>query len=490
MLVFNKKMKKMKKYVLILASVLMFISCDKELDKTPYASLTEEELISSPENFTSAVRGLYTGFIGRDRDMYNDYYGSDMFSVPDILTDNVIINQNGRQSKRTLFNWLYNASSYSGFDLYADAYKIVRRANFIIANSDKLQDGDFKNDILGQAYAARALAHFDLVRTYAPIPTQSATANAALGVAYVKTVDLSQKPSRNTVAEVYTEVINDLTTAESLISNTSSNSRFSKNSINALLSRVYLYNGEYQKSIDAANNVTGTVCSRDNFANLWVDESDQGILLQFLIRIKDDRAIGTEYSQTNGNTGAVRSEYVVSYDFYQLFGSTDIRTSTYISTSAFSGISYNHVAKYFGKKGQVNNIVNAKVLRMAEVMLNKAEAYTKLPTPNDAAALVALDAVRSQRYSGFTSGGETGDALKKAIALEKRLEFAFESHRFYDLKRNNQGVTRSDAFGDVADGTGTPAPFRVLEAGDHRFSMPIPLDAMNANSNLVQNPGY
>lgn len=480
----------MKKYILTLASVVMFLSCDKELDKTPYSSLTEEDFVTSPENFTSAVRGLYTGFIGRDNDAYNDYYGSDMFSVPDILTDNVIINQNGRQSKRTLFNWLYNSSSYSGFDLYADAYKLIRRSNFIIEKSNNLDNGDFKNDILGQAYVARALAHFDLVRTYAPIPTQSADANTALGVAYVKTVDLNQLPSRNTVGEVYDEVIKDLTTAKSLISNTNSNSRFNKNSVNALLSRVYLYMGKYQESIDAANQVVGNVCSMTNFQNLWIDESQDGILLQFLIRIEDNRAIGTEYSQTNGNTKAVRSEYVVSYDFYQLFSDTDVRKSSYISTSRFGGTVYNHVAKYFGKKDQVNNIVNAKILRMAEVMLNKAEAYTKLPTPNDAAALAALDAVRSQRYTGFTSGGETGLALKNAIALERRLEFAFETHRFYDLKRNNLSINRSETYGDASDGSGAPAPFTVLEAGSHKFSLPIPLNAINANPNLVQNPGY
>lgn len=482
----------MKKYIYTLSIVIssvFFSSCEDELTKNPYNSLSEENVFSSPDGFSNAMRGVYAGFIDNGTDNLADYYGGDFFSVPDILTDNVIIKQNGRQSKKVLFDWLYSANNYGGFDFYGDAYKIIRKANAIINNIDNLPSGSFKNNILGEALTARALAHFDLVRVYAKIPTQSSDAGSSLGVAYVETVDANIKPKRNTVSEVYTKVINDLETAEKNIASDNGNGRFNKNVVNALLSRVHLYAGNWKKVVDYANEVSGTVATIDNFPKVWKDESSDGIVGQFLIRIIDGVAIGTEYSQTNGNTGAVRSEYVVSYDFYQMFKDNDVRKDAYISTSEFSDVTYNHIAKYFGKKGQVNNIVNAKIIRMAEVMLNKAEAYSELD--NDIKALEALDAVRSQRYVGFTSDNETGEELKKAIALEKRLEFAFESHRFFDLKRKNLSINRSSVYGDVADGSGTPAVFKELKAGSHKFQLPIPQDAINSNKkNLKQNPGY
>jgi len=486
----------MKKYIITIGLFISFgtfLSCDDELTNNPYNALSDDVLFSSPEGFTNAVRGIYAGFIdngpSNGTDNIDDYYGADMFSVPDILSDNVIINQNGRQSKRTLYDWLYNADGYSSFDLYGDAYKIVRKTNNILGHIDNLSDGAFKNNVMGEALTARALAHFDLVRNYAQIPTQSPGAGSSLGVAYVTTVDPLQKPTRNTVDEVYTNIITDLTTAEGLISSSNGSGRFDKNTVNALLSRIYLYMGQWQNAVNAANNVSGSVASRANFSGVWKDENSDGIITQFLIRIIDGVAIGTEYSQTNGNTGDVRSEYVVSFDFYQMFSSTDIRTSAYISTSAFSGVDYNHIAKYFGKTGQVNNIVNSKIMRMAEVMLNKAEALAELGG-QDVAALAALDAVRSQRYTGFTTGVEAGQSLKDAIAFERRLELAFEGHRFYDLKRKGLAVNRDATSGDAADGSGIAPVFATLDAGDHRFQLPIPQNAINANTNLAQNPGY
>lgn len=469
--------------ILSVMSLVTFTSCEDELTKNPYDSLSGDVIFSTPEGFSNAIRGIYSGATS------TRYYGGAMFSDPDILTDNVIISANGRQSKSTLFEWTYGANNTP--NLYDRGYKLVRRANAILENIDKLS-GPAKSIIQGEAFLFRGLAHFDMVRTYAKIPTQSTDANTSLGIAYVTTVDPNQKPARNTVAEVYTKVIEDLNKAVSLLPTSNVAGRFTKNTANGLLSRVYLYNGEYQKAIDAANAVSGaSVSSISNFPGLWKDETTEGILGQILIRIIDNTAIGTQYSQTSPTNG-VRSEYVVSYDFYNLFKDNDVRKSTYISTSPYAGNQYNHVAKYFGKTGQVNNIVNAKVIRMAEVMLNKAEAYTKLPSPNYGAALVALDAVRSQRYTGFVSGGETGATLEDAIALERRLELAFEGHRFYDIKRKGMDIVRSATNGDLADGSGTPtrASSLVMPAGDHKFQLPIPLAALNSNPNLVQNTGY
>jgi hypothetical protein len=119
--------------------------------------------------------------------------------------------------------------------------------------------------------------------------------------------------------------------------------------------------------------------------------------------------------------------------------------------------------------------------------LNKAEAQYELGLETE--ALATLDELRAQRFTGFTSPGESGQALEDAIQFERRVELCFEGHRFFDLKRRGESVERSDN-GDIIDGSGTPAEVQTLAAGDFRFQFPIPVAEINANPNMVQNPGY
>ena len=179
---------------------------------------------------------------------------------------------------------------------------------------------------------------------------------------------------------------------------------------------------------------------------------------------------------------------MVSFSFNELFDNSDIRQSAYISTSPYNGVLYNHVAKYlFSAINAGSGVVDVKVIRAAEVFLNKAEAYAE--SSQDGMALTALDAVRSNRYSGFVSGGETGQDLKDAIQLERRLELAFEGHRFTDIKRQGLGVFRDDK-GEFADGSGIPALFQTLPVGDCRFELPIPKTEIDVNPQMDQNPCY
>lgn len=470
----------------LLFSLLFISSCDDKLNKEPYDSVSEEKLFSSSKGFTNAILATYKQFIYDENARQSVYYGGPMFSLPDVLTDNVILNDTGRQSLRTVFDWLYTPNNTSN-NIYINAYKVIHNANVILSNTSKLDDIDFKNNIEGEALTARALAHFDLARIYAKIPTQDPSANDSPGIAYVTKVDNSQKPSRDQVKVVYENIIDDLLQAKDKINKENPDGRFNLNTVNALLSRVYLYMGKWKEAAAAAADVIGSVCSITDFPKLWTDESKSGIISEFLVRQIDPIAIGVQYSQTSPKNG-VRSEYNISYELYQLYNSNDVRKSAYVSTSIFGDNNYNHIAKYFGKKGQVNGKVNAKIIRMAEVMLNKAEALAE--DDKDVEALAALDQVRSNRYTGFTSPNETGPALKEAIALERRLEFAFETHRFFDLKRKGLAIQRSTTEGDLANGTGIPASFTNMPAGDYKFQYAIPEQATQANPNLKQNPGY
>ncbi len=471
-----------KTFVPIICLVGFLSSCDDELDQLPNDSVTPQTFYTNNADFESATRGIYSGFLG------GAYYGGLFSSLADIMTDNVIIAPAGRLSNQVFFEW--RQAPNLAWNVMGSPYLITNRANLIIQNIDNLSDGQDKNNFLGEARATRALALFDMLRVYSKIPTQSADASSSLGMPIITVTDPNIEIPRPTVEESYNFVISEFEAAKSLLNSDNGSGRLNTNSVNALLSRVYLYNGDYQASIDAANDVSGSVASITSFPGIWTDANTDGVLFKIdQDRILDGVGIGVQWSQSNA--GNVIPEYVASFELFNLYQNTDIRKTSYMSTLPdAAGNIYNAITKIFGETGQNNGVVDAKVIRMSEVYLNKAEAYSNLN--NDAMALASLDEVRSNRISGFVSGNETGTALMDAIRLERRLEFFAESHRFFDLKRWNEGVVRSATDGEFFDGTGTTTAtnFLSLPAGSNLYQLPIPQAERNIFPGLQQNPGY
>ena len=470
----------MKKYIIlitILASV--FISCDDELETYPTSSTEASQAFNTEGDFTNAVRGMYIETI-----INGTYYGGQLQGF-DVMTDNLIISPEGRLSQQFRYEWAYDQNSgISGH--MATCYQVIQNANFILENIDNLEEGTFKNNIMGEALGMRALAHFDIVRFFAKIPTQSADAGSSLAMPYITIPDVTDLPSRITVSEYYDLLVDDLTTAERLINtNNNENLQLGNEAVNAILANVYLHMGKWQNAIDAANKVTTTVADRSKFTGIWNDSNEDGVIFKVLNDNTSRVSVGVPYNQT---ANGIKSEYVPDYEFYQKFDDKDIRKTAYFETSLFGGLNYNHVVKWYSSTSTTGlGVVDAKVLRASEVMLIKAEALAELE--KDDLARTALDAVRSKRYSDFVTGGEIGNNLKNAIALERRLELAFEGSRFSDIKRKGKSIIRSD-FGHLADGTGVPSTVKTLQAGDDKFQLPIPLNEMNLNPNMVQNPGY
>lgn len=471
-------MKKMKKYILlVLVLTIAITSCDNRLDTFPSSTVAAEESFRNEGDFTNAIRGGYLAMLN------GSYYGGAMQSR-DVLTDNLIISREGRLSQQARYDWNYDQNSGS-FHLTA-SYAVIRNVNNILTNIDNLTAGEFKNNVRAEALAMRALAHFDIIKYYGEIPTQSSGSGATLGMPYITVADINDLPSRDlNVDEFYQKIVDDLTTAAGLINTSNGVYQIGSDAVNGILANVYLHMGKMEEAIIAANKVTTPVAPRSSFTGVWNDSTKDGVI--FALRNDDNTAVGlgVPYSQT---AGGIKSEYVPDYAFYQLYESDDIRLTAYFETSLFGGLNYNHVTKWYSSviATSLGN-VDAKIVRAAEVMLIKAEAYASLT--QDGLALIALDAVRSKRYSGFSSGGETGQALKDAIQLERRLELAFEGSRFTDLKRFGLPVERS-SFGHLADGSGVPADVLVLPAGDHHFNLPIPVAELNSNPNMMQTTGY
>lgn len=461
-----------------------FSSCNKELEQVPFDLFGTENAYVTAADFENAIRGVYSALTASS--FYGGSDGGGMLDAPDILSDNVTFSQYGRLTRRSLHNWQYGASDGPMSGLYFEAYKLIYRANLLLEKSETFE-GDNKENVVAEAKALRALAHFNVVSFFGKIPTQSGDANGSLGIAYVTVADPLIEPARETVGAVYNKIVQDLTEAAAGINETNDPGRMGRDAVNTLLSRVYLYMGQWQNAVDAANQVSTPVAPRSDVVGVWEDTNQSGLLFYIPNNLPTlGLNVGVTWSQ--GGLSNLIPEYVVSYSFYNSFASDDIRKEAYTMPAANTneGLNFNAIKKLFGRPGQTNGMVDIKILRAAEAYLNKAEAYYNLG--NESAARTALDAVRVNRYTSPPSG-ETGTALRDAIRLERRFEFAFEYQRFFDLKRWGLSVER-DGFGDLADGSGTPSDQQSLSAGNFRFLMPISQSSLDVNPNLVQNPGY
>lgn len=463
-----------------------FTSCDKELDQIPFDALATSQAYITVTDFDNAARGIYSTLTNGS--LYGGSDAGGMLDAPDVLSDNVTLAQKGRQSRKTLHNWQYSASTEPMSGLYERSYQMIFRANTLLEKSVGFE-GDNKAQVVAEAKALRALGHLNLATFFAKLPTQSADANGSPGVAYVTSADFSIEPARMTVGETYDMIVQDLKDALEGIPDVpaaSNPGRLNKDAVNTLLSRTYLYMGQWQNAIDAANNVGAAVAARNKVVGVWEDVSKDGVIFWIDVDPPNlDITPGVTWSQFGVNT--LVPEYVVSYPFFQLFQDDDIRKDAYTFQGKNGPLKFNAIKKLFAREdGQFAGRVDIKILRAAEAKLNIAEAQFNLG--NEGAARTALDAVRTKRYTTPPSG-ETGTALRDAIRLERRLEFAFESQRFFDLKRWGLSIERG-GFGDLSDGSGVPSDSQNLAAGAKQFQLPIPQTAMDLNPNLVQNSGY
>jgi starch-binding outer membrane protein, SusD/RagB family len=477
-------------YICMGLMLLLVTSCKKELTKVPYNAVAEEDAFQSQTDFENAVRGIYRR-IGFEQ----GYYGGDMIIVPDLLADNLITSTSGRGTFVSTSRWLYNGDNT--VDLFTTGYSIIRAANGVLKNIDNgVLTGEVKDNFMGEALAIRGLVHFDIARMYAKTPLMDINPAVDLGIPYVTDIDINATPAREAIADNYAKIVQDLSEALSLISESDdavANGRLNKVAVAGLLSKVYLYMGEWQNAADAATtslDMNSDVGSLSALQGIFNDSTNAGVLFKTRILDVDDIALGVNYSQTSPSSG-VKSEFVATYDLYQMYNDNDVRKTAYIQVSPYLGVNQYHVKKYFGRLTGNLNVVDAKILRVADVLLIRAEAYARLNRL--AEALADLNKLKENRYVNYVPfvAGSQADVLNE-IWKERRLELAFEGDRFFDLKRRNLGIERNANYGDKADGSGTkfPAFALSLPAGSEKLQLPFPQTEIDVNPNFVQNPGY
>ena len=497
---------------LLVMLVAAFGSCRDALVIQPRQSIDAANALTSKDGINAAVVSVYSRFKSVRM------YGRDLIGIPEALSDNgFATNKSGRLQPEA--NNVYRAHFSDA--LWSTCYNGINQANLILeavpaVNAPGITAAD-KASWTAQMQFLRALYYFDLVKVYSYIPGAIVGAQDKGGVPVItkgvssSTSALALLPARAPIADVYTQIITDLTAAEAALTFPGLGTSFAnKAAAQALLSRVYLYMKDYanaKKWADACITLAGSrISGAGTYVAQWRASTHNETLFQLIFATNAENNGVNESLQTSFTTLTAPGNTVVTGGFGDLVPSisllndlgitlnggnttanfglsvtgltrgTDVRAQLYESGTTGRGSSKIECTKYIGKNGFIN-LDNIPVIRIAEVFLNRAEAMSTPGSPvfNEAAALTDLNTIAVNR--GLTAFSLTGSALYEEVLRQRRLELAFEGHRFFDLKRLGRDLVKAPHYNTVA-------------FTDIRILAPLPQREVDGNKSLVQNSGY
>lgn len=461
----------------ILYSILFLsiISCEDTLEQRFSDSVEVTDAITDLNSLNLATNGAYS-FLA-----HFAYYNRNFILIPEIMSDNAFINAFDNTGRFLEFdNYIVNANDTRAEEIYNIMSRVIATTSIVInkANNISFIESEKKNanHYTGEMHALRALTFHNFLLLFAQ-PYNFTSEASHLGVP-IPNFDLLgdgeniQEPGRSTVAQVYTQIVNDLLIAIDLMQEKPNPFRFNLFSAKALLARVCLHMQNWEKARDIAQDVilnsNKNLLTREEYLNSWSEDFNEESLF-VVSNVKTD----------NSGTSSIGQFYLklkdafATNDFKNTLSDTDIRKELY---PVFG--SMNLVAKFPRTIIQDDNI---QVLRLSEMYLIKAEAHAQLNEITEAQQ--TLDVI-TQRADSKTiePSTETGQILLNKILLERRKELAYEGFRLFDLTR--YGITFNKYRQDAN-------PIQVI-APSNKTILPIPIEEINVNPNIAnqQNPGY
>jgi hypothetical protein len=486
-----------------LFALAVLAGCKKALDISPKQSISSESALSTRDNFNAALTSIYATLKSPR------LYGRDLIAIPEVLADNgFATNKSGR-----LLNEANNVSgAHFTTSVYQLGYQSINQINLLLAKIGDVKDAVSTDRSIweGQLYFLRGLYYFDLVRVYAYMPGAVVTAQNRGGVplftTYTDNVDSAraQLPTRAPIDSVYAQIVRDLVAANSRyitssFTSTSDVSVANKAAIQGLLSRVHLYAKNYtecKRWSDSCITLAGSrLTTTASYVNNWRGPTHNETLFQVRFASTAENIGVNESLQTTFTTlvslgstvvggfgdvvptltlltdlGIVLSGGMTTANFALTpviaSRTADVRNQLY-DIGAARGTRKIETTKYLGKNGAIN-LDNVPVIRIAEIYLNRAEAMatTGSAVYNEVAALADLNTIITNRgltAVTLTNTVPTTNALYEEILRQRRIEFAFEGHRFFDLKRLGRDLVKAPHYNNVAF-----TDYRILPAFPQR----------------------
>ncbi|GAA4452550.1 RagB/SusD family nutrient uptake outer membrane protein [Nibrella saemangeumensis] len=456
------------------------------LNQTPESSFTPENFYRNADDAKAAVSTVY------DPLNSSNMYGQVMWILQDQATDDSEWGggrSTANQAKNDLDKHTFTPATSTFQSLWTTVYQGINRANAVIERVPPIaMDEALKARYIAEAKFMRGFYYFTLVRLFGGVPLMLKETTSLNDLAV----------SRASADEVYNQVIQDFTEAETALPPSytgADRGRATKGAATAFLSKVYLTRKDWAKAAAKAKEVIDS-----GVYDLWATFSEA-----FLIANKNGKeavfemqALGGGFGEGSLMQGYMRPPFdrvngvagfgddPVTENLYKAYRPEDKRRDVTIkmysattTPAAPASVVYPaYVYKYLDPSATANGegSNNYPIIRYADVLLMYAEALNELngPTPEAYAAVNRL-----RRRAGLADLADmTKDQFREAVLLERRLELAFEGHRWYDLARTGRLINAIKA----------QNPTITVPA--HHVLFPIPQSEIDVNSQLTQNPGY
>ncbi|TPE42372.1 RagB/SusD family nutrient uptake outer membrane protein [Pontibacter mangrovi] len=469
-------------YRSLCAGLLLLLSagCTKEfLEKEPIGRVGKEILLQDMDGARAALAGAY------NRMAY--YYSREFLMYPDIASDDVRLKVTGNSSDGQLI--LFNEHNFQSNPeddelavghIWLNIFEALDNVNSLLNAIPQLKTLEPSyvqelESIQGQALIMRALCHYDLSRVYAQHYTFTSDAQHWGVPILLKTPGPDVQVRRATMKDTYAQVIKDLQEGAALLEGSPVLNQYkaSHYSAWALLSRVYLYMEDWQNAQVYADKVIEasryTLTDSAGYKAMYLEQQPASeVIWQLYSRDYSASTVAAVYSTPSFRAYA-------SDQLWALYDTTDVRRAVYGESGG------RHYSLKYGKAEDLQEDewpVDPKVVRLSEVLLNRAEAAWHLGQYE--AALADLQRIRQRAMPSAAAPGElTAEQLYLALKVERRKELAFEGHRLFDLTRRREDLVRGEDCG---------AAVCFLEYPSVRFILPIPSLELDANKAMQPNP--
>lgn len=482
------------------------------LDVAPSDGTDADAALTSSSDLAAARTGMYKALKGNSSLV--DYYGQQFFVYGDVHAGDDYQYNNIGGSNRASFYYDMNYQTASEFTsstsssnvAWKSPYIVIGRANRIIAAaeggalSDAAEAKATIDQYAAEAKVLRALAHFDLVRIYGKPYTEDQ--GASLGVPLVTEVlESNAKPARSTVAEVYTQVVKDLTEAISsnALATETEPGYVSVWGAKAILSRVYLNMGDYANALSVAEDIIknsgAALWTRDQYFKAW--DASTPNESEFLFRL--NVAGSTDSNDLNGIGNLQQregyKEMVATKKFVDMLTSDpeDVRNEMFLPATAAKevatyGTNKVYLNKLRGQGGNLRNVTIVPIIRLSEVYLTAAECAFR--NNDKTKAVEYLNDLVKNRTTTVASLATVDNITLERILIERRKELIGEGQRYFDALRNNETITRYTSEADKGWHKTLSKEAQSFNRDYFKAIAAIPQAEINANPNIKQNTGY
>lgn len=482
-------MKQLKIYLSVFIAILMASCKDSFLDLQPIDSAASENFYKTAADMKVALNSAYASLQSGGISTNNYVFG-------EISSDNTYPVASGSVSDQDEFDRFYIRTTNPFIaGRWNNGYNAISRSNTVLEKIVSVDmDEQLKRRYTAEAKFLRAFVYFELVRTFGEIPLVTKSLTSDLDAAY--------DYGRNAVEEVYAQIETDLSEASVDLPASYTGAdigRATAGAAKALLGKVYLTQRKFPQAATKLKEVIDmgiydTVSYADAFDPTLKNGKEAVFEIQFAAGMGEGNPWPNAFAPQNSGNAVINfgggGNNRPTQDLIDAYESGDIRKDFSLATSYVNAsgqtIQDVYVRKYrFNPALNNDNANNIPVIRYADVLLMYAECLNEQGYDASGDSFHYLNMIRKRAGLAAKTAADIPDqeAFRLAMEQERRLEFAFEGHRWYDLVRTERAI---EVINSKAEDINLVAPIT-----QNNLVFPIPQSQIDINKGkITQNTGY